>query len=204
MKRIIITTAIAILTLTGCKKENIHFHEEYVVTDASTISWKGSTNFTANNGTFNTENDIIKAKNKKIIAGTITIPITSLKVLNLTGALKEQLTQHLLSPDFFNLVVHPSARFEIESIIPLPKINSSKEGNLPNSNVTGNFTLLGKTKRIVFPANILQEANQIKVLANFKINRLEWGMLYASDPNLGEHYILPEVEIGLDIVADRR
>ena len=39
------------------------------------------------------------------------------------------------------------------------------------------------------------------VRANFNIDRTNWGLSYGNDKSLGDKYIRPEVNIGLNIVA---
>jgi polyisoprenoid-binding protein YceI len=98
----------------------------------------------------------------------------------------EKLTQHLKSPDFFAVKDHPKAKFKST------KVEKTDDG----VKVTGDLTLLGKTKKVSFPAEITTgEALGIK--ANFKINRKDFGMSY------GEGKINNDVEIRLDVKAKR-
>lgn len=79
----------------------------------------------------------------------------------------EKLTSHLKSVDFFAVKEHPKAKFVST------KIAKSDKGFM----VTGDLTLLGKTKSISFPATIA--AGESLVLnASFSINRNDFGMSY--------------------------
>ena len=82
-----------------------------------------------------------------------------------------KLTNHLKSPDFFDVKTHPKATFVSSSVEPLPgKTNVYK--------VTGDLTLLGKKKEISFPAEITAEGGALKLKSEFKINRMDFGMTY--------------------------
>ncbi|WP_282597084.1 hypothetical protein [Rufibacter aurantiacus] len=44
----------------------------------------------------------------------------------------------------------------------------------------------------------------MEMKADFQLGRTKWGMMYAADPALGEHHILPEVDISLTVKGHRR
>lgn len=79
----------------------------------------------------------------------------------------DKLTGHLKSPDFFSVKEHPNAKFTSK------KIEKDKKGY----KVTGELTLLGKTKEISFPAEIGTDG-KLTLKADFKIKRSEFGMTY--------------------------
>ena len=104
-----------------------------------------------------------------------------------TGSLysdDEKLTQHLKSPDFFAVKDHPKAKFKST------KIEKTAEG----TQITGELTLLGKTKKVKFPATITEEGD-LSVDAKFAINRQDFGMSY------GTGKVNDEVEIRLSLKA---
>jgi polyisoprenoid-binding protein YceI len=78
-----------------------------------------------------------------------------------------KLTQHLKSPDFFGVKDHPKATFKST------KVEKKDGGHV----VTGELTMLGKTKEISFPAEI-QAGDTFVLKAEFKINRHDFGMSY--------------------------
>lgn len=96
----------------------------------------------------------------------------------------EKLTQHLKAPDFFSVKEHPKAKFKST------KIEQTAEGH----KVTGELTLLGKTKKVTFPAAISTE-NGLKVDAKFTINRQDFGMSY------GTGKVNDDVQIRVDLHA---
>lgn len=62
--------------------------------------------------------------------------------------------------------------------------------------------MLGKTKSLDIPANISIKKDQIKIKTEFKVNRQDFGMNYASDHNLSDDkWINPGIELKLDLKA---
>lgn len=83
----------------------------------------------------------------------------------------EKLTNHLKSPDFFNVNEHPKASF-VSS-----KIEPAGDGKVT---ITGDLTLLGQTKTISFDAEVVTD-EQLQLKAEFPIDRTEFGMDYGTD-----------------------
>jgi polyisoprenoid-binding protein YceI len=79
-----------------------------------------------------------------------------------------KLTAHLKSNDFFAVKDFPKAKFV-----------STKVEKADNAyTVTGDLTLLGKTKSISFPAGIVVSGSELKLNTTFKINRQDFGMSF--------------------------
>jgi polyisoprenoid-binding protein YceI len=109
--------------------------------------------------------DKAKPANSKV---NITIPI------NEVATSRGDLTKHLMSPDFFDVAKYPTATFTSTSIVPMP-------GNM--AKITGNLTLLGQTKPVVFSAmltgagpNMMSKKETVGFQATTRIDRTEWGM----------------------------
>lgn len=98
----------------------------------------------------------------------------------------EKLTAHLKSPDFFAVKTNPKARF----------VSTKIEKAATGYNVTGNLTLLGKTKEVTFPADI-RATDKLTIRAKFPINRNDFGMSY------GKGKISDDVEIRVAVDAAR-
>lgn len=79
-----------------------------------------------------------------------------------------KLTQHLKSPDFFNVKEYPTAKFVTKSI--------TKEGD--KYQITGELTLVGKTKEISFPATVSTANGKLVLTSEFKMNRHDYGITY--------------------------
>lgn len=80
----------------------------------------------------------------------------------------EQVTNHLKSPDFFDVKNHPKSKFTIN------KVEKDKDG----FKVTGKLDMHGKSKEVTFPAKITQTGDSLKLESTFKINRFDWDVKY--------------------------
>jgi polyisoprenoid-binding protein YceI len=83
---------------------------------------------------------------------------------------ENDLTNHLKTPDFFDVAKYPKAVFVSTKIEP---------GNSGAQTVTGNFDLHGVRKSITFPATIRVTPDSVVVDAEFSINRKDFGIVYA-------------------------
>lgn len=108
------------------------------------------------------------------LTGTATLDAGALKSLvvefdtNSLTTEMDKLTEHLKSPDFFDVKEHPTAKFESTSIEP------ADGGKVT---ITGNLTMLGNTKPVTFPATVTADGG-LKLNAEFSIDRTEFGMTY--------------------------
>ena len=80
----------------------------------------------------------------------------------------EKLTAHLKNPDFFGVKDNPTATFKST------KVEKTEKGYT----VTGDLTLLGKTKPVTMPAAIAMKDGTLTLTSEFKINRFDWGMTF--------------------------
>lgn len=100
------------------------------------------------------------------------------------------LVKHLKSNDFFDVEKFPKATFASTSV--------KKGGDKGTHTVTGNLTLHGVTKSIVFPATIKAGPAGVDVDAEFAINRKDFGLVYPGKP---DDLIRDDVVIKLTIRA---
>ncbi|MCI0703017.1 MAG: YceI family protein [Planctomycetia bacterium] len=98
----------------------------------------------------------------------------------------EKLTRHLKSPDFFGTKDNPKATFKTT------KIEKADKGY----KITGDLTMLGKTKSVSFPATVTA-GETFGLTAEFKIDRTQWGMVY------GKGKINDEVALKLNVSAKK-
>ncbi|KAA3437747.1 YceI family protein [Rufibacter hautae] len=192
------------LNLTSCEETEEITKTAYAVEEEnSTVKWKGYSPSLYHDGSFKVTSPGVEVVDGKVKSGTFTIPIASIQNFDLEDHVKPALLEHLKSPDFFNMVLHPNASFKITNV---QSLASSNGGGIANANytVTGDFTLLGQTHAITFPARIMMEGSKIEMKADFQLDRTKWGMMYAADPALGEHHILPKVDISLDIKGHKQ
>jgi polyisoprenoid-binding protein YceI len=112
----------------------------------------------------------------KKLSGTATI--TDLDITKLTVTIDietdsiysddAKLTGHLKNADFFDVKNHPKATFKSTKIEKGEKLYT----------VTGELTMLGKTKTVSFPASIAVAEGALSVATEFSIDRTQWGMEY--------------------------
>jgi polyisoprenoid-binding protein YceI len=109
------------------------------------------------------------------------------------------LTKHLKSADFFNTVKYPNATFELTSTTPAT-------GNF-NTVVTGNLTILDKTKSITFKANIQVNDDNVTLKSEkFTVNRKDWGLTYHTEGTVGvpkDYLIADAIGFEIDVKATK-
>ncbi len=180
-------------------------------TKASEVTWVGTKPVGKHNGSFAISEGKISVKDGQIAAGSFTIDIKSLKVLDIKDAkTNKDLADHLTNNDFFGAEKFPTAKFEITTVEPIKK-NADKEADKeaeytlanPTHIITGNLELKGVTKSISFPAKITLSDNKAEAEAKFNINRKDWGMNYNDAESLGDKFIRNAVHIGLKLVATK-
>lgn len=200
--KLLFTAAISSMLLaTSCEKENGKTGEFRVNENASKIEWKGSAPDHFHLGSFKVQGELKAGSSGQIKSGNFIIPIASIENFDLEGAVKQQLLDHLKSPDFFNMALYPNATFHITKSEPY---NGNEEGAVADANflLTGNFNMLGKELPISFPAKITVNKESLIGEANLKIDRTKWGMTYDSDPTK-PLYIYPDIEIKLKLVTEK-
>jgi polyisoprenoid-binding protein YceI len=99
----------------------------------------------------------------------------------------EKLTAHLKNPDFFDTKKFPTIKFESTKI----------EMNGEEGTITGKLTMLDKTVEVKVPVKGEIDDTYLKVFADFKIDRTQWGMGY------GKGKIEDNVAIKAELVFPR-
>ncbi|MFO0815987.1 MAG: YceI family protein [Gemmatales bacterium] len=98
-----------------------------------------------------------------------------------------QLTNHLKSPDFFNVRKNPKANFTSTKVVK----NGSKV------EVHGKLTLNGTVKEIVIPCTLEVSGPGISMESSFEINRHDWKISYGGK-NIDE-----KVKLTLEVAAQK-
>ena len=114
--------------------------------------------------------------------------------MNSVSADADELTQHLKTPDFFDVAKFPQAKFTSTEIKPGGDKGASHT-------VTGNFELHGVTKSISFPATISATPDSVSVESTFSINRKDFGINYAG---AADNAIRDGVVLTLHIKGDKK
>ena len=168
--------------------------------EKSVVEWHGAGPGASHQGSFGVISQGMEVADGTIKGGSFVIPIASIKNFDLPKAIKPVLLKHLKSSDFFNAALYPEATFTITRVEPL---TYAAAGAVAGANVlvTGDFTMIGQTHSISFPANINLQGETLAVEATFKLDRTRWGMTYAADPALKNRHIYPEVDIHLKLAG---
>jgi len=87
----------------------------------------------------------------------------------------QKLTNHLKSPDFFDVRQYPKATFIAT------KIEPTVAANAPKHNVTGELTLRGEKKSLTFPAVVRVTDEGVVLETKFKLKRSDFGMNFGPD-----------------------
>lgn len=155
----------------------------FMLTDASTVSFVGSKVTGSHEGGFKKIDGHMHINDQdEVTGGTIHIDMGS------TWSDSEKLTEHLKAADFFDVENHPKATFY------LTRVKKESEGKYT---VSGDLDLRGVEKNVTFPATATKEGHDIKVQAEFDINRKDWGIEYAGKT---DDLIRDEVVLKLDLV----
>ena len=164
--------------------------QTYVITPQnSKIEWVGSKVTGSHNGSFEKSNGEIHYSNNDVAQSHVQITIDSSSI----KADDPKLTEHLKTPDFFDVAKFPEAKFESTAI----KAGGDKGAT---HTVTGNLTMHGVTKSITFPATISVTPDTATVDATFSINRKDFGINYAG---AADNLIRDEVVLKLAIRAKK-
>ncbi len=151
----------------------------------SSVSWRGAKVTGAHDGGFNTFDGTVTVNEGTVTGVNVMIDMNSIYSDN------DRLTGHLLSEDFFSAPTYPEGRFEATSF-------TVADSDSATHMVTGNLTMRGTTNSVTFPANITVTADRVSAEADFIIDRQNWGIVYAGQP---DDLINDEVRIMFDIVA---
>lgn len=104
-----------------------------------------------------------------------------------------KLTNHLKSPDFFDVSKFPKATFRSTSVKPGGDAGATHT-------VTGDLQLRGTTKQISFPAKIKTGPDSVEVESEFAINRKDFSIVY---PGMANDLIKDNVLIKLKLNAKK-
>ena len=137
----------------------------------------------------------------KLFKGTFDVVPTKLESSKITAEIDtnsiftdtDGLTNHLKSPEFFDVAKFPTSTFVSTGIEAGSKDPKAKEAT---HTVTGNLTLHGVTKSISFPAKIAVSGDNATLDSEFFINRQDFGITY---PGKANDLIRDEVVIKLAI-----
>jgi polyisoprenoid-binding protein YceI len=155
-------------------------------------------------GTLAVTGGTLSVDNGAVTGGSFVVSTASIRDIDLTDTAKKAMLEgHLKSPDFFDVVKYPTAKFEITKV---EAYDSSRlKSLLPGAThlISGNLTLKDSTKNVTFPAVITATADEVSAAANFNIDRTEWGMNYKGPNNPQDWMIEKSVNLKLNLRAKK-
>ncbi len=157
--------------------------------DSSTIDFIGSKVTGIENCSFKKFTGAIDLVEGKPEKSSVTVTIDLSSVVTKVG----KLTEHLKSPDFFDVAKYPQATFASS------EIKSGGEKGATHT-VTGTLDLHGVRKTVTFPATINVAADAVTVNSEFAVNRKDFGLVYAGK---ADDLIRDEVLLKLSVKAPR-
>ncbi|HYE75383.1 MAG TPA: YceI family protein [Blastocatellia bacterium] len=158
--------------------------------ESSSIDFVGSKVTGTEAGSFKKFSGAIDLVEEKPEKSRVTVEIDLSSVEAKVG----KLTEHLKSPDFFDVAKYPQATFVSTEIKPGGEKGASHT-------VTGILDLHGVKKNISFPATINVASDAVTVASEFAINRKDFGIVYAGK---ADDLIRDEVVLKLSVKAPRR
>ncbi|WP_130736031.1 YceI family protein [Flavobacterium sp. J27] len=182
-----------------------------VDTTASVVKWKAfhKGGFAPRWGTLSIQTGEISVLGEVVNAGSFVIDMQSLAVdpasVTEEGKKATDLEGHLKSADFFDVENKKTADFKITKVEELTTPVAEGEGVAgANKMLSGNLTLLGNTLNVSFPAKIDVVENTVTILADFTVNRAEWGIKFGTtEADPAEWMISKDIEISVDIKATK-
>jgi len=162
-----------------------------ITPELSKVEFTGSKVTGKHDGGFKNFNGVIDLVGNKPETSKVAIDIDTTSVF--TDA--EGLTEHLLTPDFFGAEQFPLATFVSTRIEP---DTAKGPGNFL---ITGDLNLRGVKKTIAFPAAITLTPNSVIAMAEFSVNRKDFGMAYAGK---ADDLIRDDVVLRLNLTARKK
>ncbi|PSL48881.1 YceI-like domain-containing protein [Chitinophaga niastensis] len=175
-------------------------------TAVSLVEWVGTKPTGKHHGSLKLAGGAIYVKDSVITGGEFILNMNSLQDIDLVAdtAMKNKLENELKGDMFFYVKKYPTATFEITSVMPFhPTVDEEVSFKGATHIIKGNLTLKAITKNISFPARIVIGDNNITAVANFNIDRTQWGISYRADKSLQDKLINSQVNIGFNISAKR-
>jgi polyisoprenoid-binding protein YceI len=169
---------------------------------ASLVEWTGRNLFNRHAGTVQLGPGQILIKDGRLVAGHLTVDMTSLRCSDIPDpAMNAHLIAHLESDDFFSVDKYPRAELEIREV----DFRSDVRLDEANYQIKGDFTLRGVTNPIEFAAVVARKGDgSFTAQALLDLDRTAWGATYGSAKyfaRLGQHLVNDEFHLQLKVVT---
>ena len=191
MKKNTLSLALAVLFVSTAMAANpIDKEKKVVITEKSTVTWKGYKVTGSHYGTIALKEGHLVFYGDQLTGGDFIVDMSTLVSDDLQGENKGKLEGHLKSDDFFGTDSHPTANLVFTNVTPTGK-NSYK--------IMGNLTVKGKSNPVTFDLSVYGS----KATANVKIDRSKYDVRFGSGSffdNLGDKTIYDEFDLVVDLV----
>lgn len=193
MKKVLFILAVAFTTMSFINPIDSIGDKFKVDIENSAINWKGYKPTGSHNGTINLIEGELKIVDGKVEGGAFRVDMSTIK--DADGSKK--LEGHLKSPDFLDVKEYTTSKFEITD-------SELKDGKFL---ITGDMTIKGITKQIVFEATLTHSEGSITLESEtFQINRADFNIKYKSKSffnNLKEKFINDKFDLKVKIIAKK-
>ena len=193
MKRVILLAAFIFSTTFSFSQQEIEVNIE-----ASTLKWKGSKIYESHEGTISIKSGYLVIDERKLTGGQFLIDMTTIKNTDIeSDDSRKSLEDHLKNEDFFNVEEYEESYLKI--------INAeSLEDNMYK--IEADLEIKGITNRVNFTAEVKIRQNAFLAIANIKIDRTKWDIVYKSGSffsDLGNRFIFDEIEFEVYLLSDK-
>lgn len=161
--------------------------------NSSSVSWYASKVVGDHTGSVEVKSGNLLVQDNKFSGGTITIDMTSIE----TDEDIAQLENHLKSDDFFNVESYPEASLNIKSVSIQDNGTYLAQADL---------TIKGTTNEVTLPMQVYKEADDIKVVSTFTIDRTKWDIRFRSGKffqDLGDNMIYDDIDFLVELTAKK-
>jgi polyisoprenoid-binding protein YceI len=133
----------------------------------STVNWLAKKVTGQHNGTINVSAGEVLVEKGKLVGGTFTIDMKTIKCVDITNAeYNAKFVGHITNGDFFEVEKFPTASFKITKVA--------------NGQITGDMTIKGVTQSMSFPGTVTVNGNNVTASAKIEVDRTKFGIKYGS------------------------
>ena len=172
----------------------------------SEVHWYATKVTGKHDGVVSLKSGEIVVEKGALTGGSFVVDMTSIKVLDLEEGsnMNNKLTNHLKSPDFFDVEKHGEASFKVTS--------AKKTGQQATSDkaleyeVTGDLTIKGISNPLTFKVYVKTEGSDATARGTLVFDRSKYDVKYGSETffgNLGDKAIYNDVTLKIELKASK-
>lgn len=165
---------------------------------ASKVVWLGKKVTGEHTGLVGVKSGTIKMNGKDLKGGEFEMDMTTINCTDLKDPkYNSDLVGHLKSPDFFDVAKHPTSTLKIKSV-------TKVKGNTVK--VVADLTIKGITNEVAYNADVIDSPKTVNAKGKIVFDRTKYKIEYKSGKffqNLGDKLIYDDVELNIDVVANK-